>query len=53
MPKKEIIRHFHRMRGIEEKERFMKDHDIKFTYDSFYHMIIFAADGVLELYPVR
>ena len=51
MRKKEIIRHFFRMKGVDEKENFMKNHDVKFTYDSSYHMIIWAEDGCLELYP--
>ena len=53
MSKKEIIRRFHRLHGIDEKEEFMRENNIKFTYDSFYNVVIFADDGVLRLFPVR
>jgi hypothetical protein len=53
MSKKEIIRRFHRLRGVEAKEEFMKRNGIKFTYDSFYNMIVFADDGTLQLFPIR
>jgi hypothetical protein len=53
MSKKEIIRNFHRLRGVEQKEGFMKANNIKFTYDSFCNMIVFADDGTLQLFPVR
>ena len=53
MSKKQIIRHFHRLKGIEQKEEFMKRHGIKFTYDSFGNMTIWANDGTLQLFPIR
>lgn len=53
MLKKQIIRNFHRLRDIEQKEEFMRRNGIKFTYDSFYNMIIFADDGTLQLFPIR
>ena len=53
MRKKEIIRNFKRLHGVEKKEGFMKANGIKFTYDSFYNMIIFADDGTLQLFPLR
>ena len=53
MRKKEIIKNFHRLHGIEKKENFMKVNGIKFTYDSFYNVVIFADDGILQLFPLR
>ena len=53
MCKKQIIRHFHRLRGVEEKENFMRRNGIKFTYDSFYNMTIWADDGTLMLFPIK
>lgn len=51
MNKKELIKSFYKLKGVDEKENFMKMHNIKFTYDSFYHMIIWVDDGCLEFYP--
>ena len=53
MCKKQIIRHFHKLRGVEQKEDFMRRNGIKFTYDSFYNMTVFADDGTLQLFPIR
>ena len=53
MLKKQIIRKFHRLKGIEQKEEFMRRNGIKFTYDSFYNMTVFADDGVLLLFPIK
>lgn len=53
MLKKQIIRKFHRLRGVEQKEEFMRRNGIKFTYDSFYNMTVFADDGVLLLFPIK
>ena len=53
MLKKQIIRNFHRLRGIEQKEDFMRRNGIKFTYDSFYNMTVFADDGTLQLFPIK
>ena len=53
MLKKQIIRKFHRLRGVEQKEEFMHRNGIKFTYDSFYNMTVFADDGTLQLFPIR
>ena len=53
MCKKQIIRHFHKLRGVEHKEDFMRRNGIKFTYDSYYNMTVFADDGVLQLFPIR
>jgi hypothetical protein len=53
MLKKQIIRKFHRLRDVEKKEEFMRNNGIKFTYDSFYNMTVFADDGTLQLFPIR
>lgn len=53
MKKKEIIRNFHRLHGVERKEEFMRQNNIKFTYDSFYNMTVWADDGTLQLFPIR
>ena len=49
---KQIIQNFHRLRNIEDKEEFMRRNGIKFTYDSFYNMTIWADDGTLQLFPI-
>ena len=53
MKKKQIIKSFHRLRGVEAKEEFMKRNGIKFTYDSFYNMTVWADDGILQLFPIK
>ena len=53
MSKKEIIRHFKRLPSAVLKENFMKANGIKFTYDSFYNMIVWADDGTLQLFPIN
>lgn len=53
MLKKQIIRRFNRLRSVEQKEEFMRRNGIKFTYDSFYNMTVWADDGILLLFPVR
>lgn len=53
MQKREIIKRFHRLHGIDAKEGFMRENNIKFTYDSFYNMVVFADDGILQLFPIR
>ena len=53
MVKKQIIRKFHRLKGVEAKEEFMKRNGIKFTYDSFYNMTVWADDGILQLFPIK
>ena len=53
MRKKEIIKNFHRLPGVHNKENFMKANGIKFTYDSFYNMIVWADDGTLQLFPIN
>lgn len=53
LSKKEIIKNFRRLQGIDQKEEFMRENNIKFTYDSFYNVVIFADDGTLQLFPIR
>ena len=53
MLKRKIIKHFHRLREVEQKEEFMRRNGIKFTYDQFYNMTVYADDGTLQLFPIR
>lgn len=53
MKKHQIIKHFKRMPRIEQKENFMKEHGIKFTYDDFYNVTVYADDGTLQLFPIK
>ena len=52
MRKSKIIKHFMRLRDIKAKEEFMKANNIKFTYDEFYNMTVWADDGTLQLFPI-
>lgn len=53
MLKSQIVRKFHKLKGVEAKEEFMRRNGIKFTYDSFYNMTVWADDGTLQLFPIR
>lgn len=53
MNRKEIIKNFRKLHGVEAKENFMRANKIKFTYDSFYNLIVFADDGIIERRPER
>jgi hypothetical protein len=53
MKKSKIIRHFMRMPDVEQKEKFMEEHNIKFAYDSFHNMTVWAEDGTLQLFPIK
>ena len=53
MNRKEIIENFRKLHGVEAKENFMRSNGIKFTYDSFYNLIVFADDGIIERRPER
>ena len=53
MKKKQLIRNFHRLRSIEQKEAFMKRNGIKFKYDCYDNMTVWADDGTLQLFPIR
>ena len=52
MRKHKIIRHFKRLPKLKEKEEFMQLHNIKFAYDSYHNMTIFADDGKLLFFPI-
>lgn len=52
MKKKQIIRNFHRLRDVERKEEFMRSNGIKFTYDCYHNMTVYADDGTLQLFPI-
>ena len=52
MRKSKIIRHFHRLRDIKSKEEFMKRNGIKFKYDRYHNMTVYADDGTLQLFPI-
>lgn len=53
MKKSKIIKNFHRLRSIEKKEEFMRRNGIKFAYDNFYNMTVYADDGTLQLFPIK
>ena len=52
MRKSKIIQYFKRMPKLEQKEEFMRQHNIKFTYDVHYNMTVWADDGKLFLFPI-
>ena len=52
MRKSKIIKNFRRLPDIKKKEEFLKANNIKFTYDSFYNMTVWADDGTLQLFPI-
>lgn len=52
MRKSKIIRHFKRMPELKQKEEFLKQNGIKFVYDMYYNMTVFADDGTLQLFPI-
>jgi hypothetical protein len=52
MRKYKIIKHFRRMPKTEQKEEFMKRNNIKFAYDAYNNMTLFADDGTLQLFPI-
>ena len=52
MLKSKIIRHFKRMPKLQQKEEFLKLHNIKFVYDPYHNMTIWADDGKLFLFPI-
>ena len=53
MRKKEIIKYFRRMPSFERKEKFMKENNIKFSYDRFHNVTVWADDGTLQLFPIE
>lgn len=52
MLKSKIIRHFKRMPELKQKEEFLKQNGIKFVYDMYHNMTVFADDGTLQLFPI-
>lgn len=52
MRKSKILKHFRRMPATKQKEKFMMDNNIKFAYDSFNNMTVWADDGTLRLFPI-
>lgn len=52
MRKSKIIKHFRRLPNIEDKEVFLKENNIKFVYDAFFNMTVYADDGTLQLFPI-
>lgn len=52
MRKSKIIKHFKRMPELWQKENFMRQNNIKFTYDAFHNMTVWADDGTLQLFPI-
>lgn len=52
MRKSKIIKHFRHMPELAQKEEFMRLNGIKFSYDSYYNMTVWADDGILQLFPI-
>lgn len=52
MRKSKIIKHFKHMPELVQKEKFMMEHNIKFVYDRFHNMTVYADDGTLQLFPL-
>ena len=52
MLKSKIIRHFDRMPTLKQKEEFLRQNGIKFVYDIYHNMTVFADDGTLQLFPI-
>lgn len=52
MKKNDIKKAFSTLKNAQEKEQFLKDHNIKFTHDSFNKLIIWCSDGILEMSPI-
>lgn len=52
MKRSKIIKNFRRMPHTEQKENFMRDNGIKYSYDEFNNMTVYADDGTLQLFPI-
>lgn len=52
MTKAKIIRKFLRMPRLEQKENFMREHNVRFEYDCHHNMTVYAEDGTLQLFPI-
>lgn len=48
MKYQEIIDAFNSMNSIVDKENFLKTHGVKYTYNSFADLIVWADDGCME-----
>ena len=53
MRKSKIIKNFRRMPEIAQKEEFMKRNGIRFAYDKFNNVTVYADDGTLQLFPIK
>lgn len=53
MTKKEIIKNFRRMSDFERKARFMNENGIKYSVNRYNNVIVYAADGTLQLFPIK
>ena len=49
MTQRDIKIAFKKLKGVVEKEDFMKHNGVKFTYNSKNKVVIFTDDGVMEL----
>ena len=52
MRKSKIIKHFRYMPELAEKEKFMRENNIRFVYDEFHNITVYADDGTLQLFPI-
>lgn len=50
--KKEVKQALSKLKGAAEKEKYLKNHNIKFTYDSFNKLVVWCKDGILEMIPI-
>lgn len=50
--KKSVKQALSKLKGAEEKEKFLKNHNIKFTHDSFNKLVVWCKDGILEMIPI-
>lgn len=52
MRKSKIIKYFRHMPELKQKKEFMQRNGIKFAYDSYHNMTVWADDGKLMLFPI-
>ena len=52
MKKSKIIKNFKHMPCTDQKEQFMRDNGIEYSYDEFNNMTVYADDGTLRLFPI-
>ena len=53
MLKRQIIKNFMRIPKFEQKEKFMKRNGIRFVYDQYNNVTVWADDGTLQLFPLN